>query len=410
MENRKDIVVLRDLAKRYAEVCNKDLQDERRELWRKHNSLTRTRPLVYVRWFAARSEITDPQLECEDPFFRGHESTLRHNLFQDTLSDDFILEPWIIQEATRVTPPGGLWGPKIEHIPSTEHRGAWMFDPPIKELDDVSKLVVPRHVIDEEATERNAARLHDAIGDIITINIDRAPAWSKWRADISTDLAHLRGLEQMMWDMVDNPQWLHGLLAFMRDGILAAQAEAEAAGDWHLCDHQNQAMPYAQELPDPQADGGSVTRGQLWTFVASQETTEVSPAMFDEFMVSYQAPIAEKFGLTAYGCCEDLTRKIDVLRKISNLRRIAVAPRADVRRCAEQIGDDYVLSWRPSPAEHVCCGFDPDYVRRAVHEALEVSKGCHVDITLKDIETVEHQPERLREWARIVREVADEYS
>jgi hypothetical protein len=58
----------------------------------------------------------------------------------------------------------------------------------------------------------------------------------------------------------------------------------------------------------------------------------------------------------------------------------------------------------------VCCGYDPDYVRRTVREAMEICRGCIVDITLKDVETVEFQPERLREWTRVVREVVDEYA
>jgi len=169
-------------------------------------------------------------------------------------------------------------------------------------------------------------------------------------------------------------------------------------------------MSYARDLADPSASDESVSRKQLWVFCASQELTLVSPAMHDEFMLRYQLPIIEKFGLSAYGCCEDLTQKIDMLRKVPNLRRIAVTPRADVRRSAEQIGTDYVFSWRPNPADMVCCGFDPGHVRKVVRDAMEACRGCHVDITLKDVQTVEHRPERLREWVRIVREVTDNYA
>ena len=132
--------------------------------------------------------------------------------------------------------------------------------------------------------------------------------------------------------------------------------------------------------------------------------------MHEEFMLRYQLPIMAKFGLSAYGCCEDLTKKIDLLRKIPNLRRIAVAPRADVPRCAEQIGADYVLSYRPNPAEMVCCGYDADHVRRTLRADLAACKGCIVDITLKDVETVEGQPERLHAWTTIAREVAEDFA
>jgi hypothetical protein len=207
-----------------------------------------------------------------------------------------------------------------------------------------------------------------------------------------------------MYDMMDRPEWLHRLLAFMRDGILKAHAEAEAAGDWRLADHQNQSMPYSRELADPQANSESVTRKDLWGYCAAQELTLVSPAMHEEFMLQYQRPILERFGLSAYGCCEDLTHKIDMVRSIENLRRIAVTPRADVKKSAEQIGEDYVISWRPNPAETVCCGFDESRVRTLIREGLAACRGLHVDITLKDIQTVEGDVDRFRQFIRVVRE------
>ncbi len=410
MSNDKDVQILRDLAKQYSDIASKEIQDERRELWRKHNSLERTRPLIYVRWLAAWREAAESNLECEDPFYRGHENFFRQMIFQDTIGDDHIIEPWITQQASRVTPPNGVWGVRVGHIPSTEPGGSWMFDPPIKELEDIDKLVEPHHIVSEEATARNVARLQDAVGDIIVVNVDRAPVYRIWHGDLSTDLARLRGLEQAMWDMCDNPEWLHRLLGFMSDGVLTTHNEAEEAGDWHLADHTNQAMTYAMELSDPQANGESVKRDQLWGYFAAQEMTEVSPAMHDEFILRHQMPIMEKFGLVAYGCCEDLTQKIDYLRNIPNLRRIAVAPRADVRKCAEQIQRDYVFSWRPNPSEMICCGFDPDLIRKVVKDAMEASKGCHVDITLKDVQTVEYHPENLKEWVKIVRDISDEYA
>ena len=150
-----------------------------------------------------------------------------------------------------------------------------MFDPPLKTEADLDKLIPPQHRIDEAATARDLARLSEAIGDILTVTLSRAPQYWRWGADISTDLARLRGLEQFMWDMVDRPAWLHRLLGFMRDGVMRAQDQAEAAGDLRLCDHENQAMPYALDLADPAADGRAVRRGELWTFCASQETTLV---------------------------------------------------------------------------------------------------------------------------------------
>jgi len=123
MSTASDVSILRDLAKRYAAIAAKPVQDERRELWRRHNSLQRTRPLIYVRWLAAWHEAAESRLQCQDPFFQGHERFLRQMLFQDTLDDDYIIEPWIAVRASAVRPPEGLWGLPIRHSAKTDPRG-----------------------------------------------------------------------------------------------------------------------------------------------------------------------------------------------------------------------------------------------------------------------------------------------
>ncbi len=409
-ENAHDIAIIRDLAKRYAEIAARPIQDERRDLWRRHNSLQRTRPLIYMRWFAAWNEHPESKLQCEDPFWQSHERFLRMHIVQDWIEDDYIVEPWIPQRASVKLPEHGRWGVPYNRIRPAEPGGAWLYDPPLKRLEDIGKLASPRHVIDEEATARNVARLTDAIGDILTVAVDRTPAYWGFTGDISTDIAYIRGLEQLMWDMSDNPEWLHRLLAHMRDGVLSVHAEAEAAGDLSLVSHINQAQPYALELPDPAPNSGPVMRKDLWQFCAAQEFAQISPAMHDEFMFQYQIPILQHFGLVAYGCCEDLTDKIDMVRQLPNLRRIAVVPMADVARSAELIGTDYVFSWRPNPADVMCCGFDRDRIRRIIRDGMEAAKDCIVDITLKDVQTIEHEPWRLREWVRIVRDITDDYA
>lgn len=404
MNPSQDHVILRDLGRQYLAICQKPDQARRRAAWRRQNSLKGDRPLIYVRAFAWK-EMPYSQCQCADPFFRYYENILRSRLFWDTLNDDSIFEPWITVPA--VYRHEG-WGVPVERHYSDEPRGSFKIDYPLKTLDDIEKLQPPRHEINEEQTAGNVRRLQETIGDIITINGDRAPAYWIWQCDISSYLGFLRGIEHIMLDMTENPEWLHRLVKFMSDGILRTHDQAEAAGDWGLCNHYNQAMPYAEELEDPAPNVRGVRRNQLWAFMAAQEFTGVSPAMHNEFLLQYQLPILKKFGLAAYGCCEDLTHKIDILRQIPNLRRIAVSPFANVARCTEQIGRDYVLSYRPSPTDMVGYGFDPERIRRILKRDLQACRQCHVDITLKDVETVQGDPDRVRQWVALTRTVIDE--
>ncbi len=402
--NTHDKIILRELAKQYSEICTQPIQDERRTLWRQHNSLKVTRPLIYVRAFAW-TEMPESECLCEDPFARQYEDFFRRHLFWNTLNDDSIFEPWVTIQARRIC---NGWGIAGQRQFGDEPGGSFKMDYPIKDLSDIEKLRTPWHEIDEAGTSEDVWRLSGVIGDIITIDVDRGPAYRMWTGDISTDLGYLRGIEHFMMDMMDNPEWLHHLVKFMSDGILKTHEEAEAAGDWGLGAHQNQAMPYAEELKNPAANVNGVKRSQLWGYMAAQELTAVSPAMHNEFMLQHQLPILKTFGLVAYGCCEDLTNKIDMLRQIPNLRRIAVSPFANVARCAEQIGQDYVLSYRPSPADMVSYGFDQARIRSILKRDLEACRGGHVDITLKDVETVEKDPGRIKKWVTLTREVTGE--
>ena len=399
-----DTTILRDLAQRYIEVCSDPVQDERRELWRRQNSLQGERPLIYVRAFAWR-EMPDAAGQCADPFFRQYEDFLRHQLFWHSIGDDSIFEPWVTVPATYVCTGWGVTTPRRY---SDQPTGAFKVAYPLRDRADIEQLRVPWHEIDEAATAAQVERLQEAIGDIITVNVDRGPAYRMWTGDISTDLGYLRGIEHFMLDMGDHPSWLQRLAQFLSDGVLKTHEEAEQAGDWGLCAHQNQAMPYAHELADPAANANGVPRSQLWAYMAAQEFTGVSPAMHDEFLLQYQLPILGKFGLVAYGCCEDLTAKIGMLRQIPNLRRIGVSPFADVAECAEQIGREYVLSYRPSPADMVSYDFNPDRIRSILKRDLLASRDCFVDITLKDVETVQGDPTRAHRWVAITRRVIDE--
>ncbi|MCX7048359.1 MAG: hypothetical protein NTX50_23100 [Candidatus Sumerlaeota bacterium] len=399
-----DLLILRDLAKQYTEICAAPEQQTRRGLWRRHNSLKPTRPLIYARAFAW-AEMPDSRCQCEDAFFRHCENFFRYHLFWNSLNDDSIFEPWVTVAAEHRCQG---WGVEIHRRRSNAPGGSFKVDYPVKQLDDATRLRLPYHEIDEERTAEKAKRLQDAIGGIITINVDRGPAYRMWTGDISSDLGYLRGIENIMTDMMENPEWLHRLVKFMSDGILHTHEQAEAAGDWSLCAHQNQAMAYAEELQDPAANVNGVKRRQLWGYMAAQEFTAVSPAMHEEFLLQYQLPILKEFGLAAYGCCENLTHKISMLRQIPNLRRIAVSPFADVAECAHQIGQDYVVSYRPSPADMVGYGFNPDRIRKILRRDLTACRDCHVDITLKDVETVQSDPARARRWVALTREVIDE--
>lgn len=399
---------LRDLACRVNEIAQSDVMNQRRALWRRQNSFHSDRPPIYVRAFAVDEWFDKSTLKCEDPMLRGYEYQLRQSIWRSAIGDDYIVEPWVEMDASYVMANGERWGVPVSLGEKPVNGGAAAFKPVLLE-EDFSCLRTSPYRVDEEKTALRSEKLSDALGGALPVFVSRQGPYSMWSGDISTDLAKLRGLEQIMWDVYDNPDWLHSLLAFMRDSILKGHAEAETAGGFSLADHQNQCMPYSEELEDPNPAVTGVSRRRLWRFLAAQEFTGFSPAMFWEFILEYQQPILEAFGLTAYGCCENLTGVIPYLRRIKNLRRIAVSPFANAQRCAELIGPDYILSWRPSPSLMLATGLNEELVRKHMREHFACFKlnGNRFDITLKDVETVSNRPENVRRWVEIVREEID---
>jgi len=69
-----------------------------------------------------------------------------------------------------------------------------------------------------------------------------------------------------------------------------------------------------------------------------------------------------------------------------------------------------VLSRKPNPAILAEDDWQPERARQEMVEFLEVARGCHVELIMKDISTVRYQPQRLWEWATIAMEVAEEYA
>jgi hypothetical protein len=412
-----------ELAHKVKEIAEKSIQTERRENWRKLNSLKMVRPMVNVNYFMWWQEVFDDAstLKCIHPAARVAERDMLELIFHDRIGDDTVIEPWITMKCVYGapyinTPDAGddhfalnAWGLEFKRTQMTQAGGSWSFLPTIEELSDFEKMQKPFHIIDEAATAQNYNYVNDAIGEIIGVVVDRGPMIRTYSGSLLHDLCKLRGYEQLLMDIYENPEWLHKVLSFMEVGVRDLHEECEKAGDLRLVNTFNQTMTYCEELPDPSCDTKSVKRKQLWHFFEGQEFDCVSPKDTEEFCIAYHKRMAREYGMIAYGCCEDLTKKIPYLKQIPNLRVIAVAPWANVAECAEQIGSDYVMSYRPNPSEVISTGFDADYVKKILSSGLKEAKGCNVEINLKDVKTIRKDINAMEEWVKIALEAAQEH-
>ena len=54
--------------------------------------------------------------------------------------------------------------------------------------------------------------------------------------------------------------------------------------------------------------------------------------------------------------------------------------------------------------------WDPDKARDELRRALETTKGCVVEVIMKDVSTVRNEPQRLCAWAEMARDITDEFA
>jgi len=400
--------ILRDLAKELAELAARPVQAERVKLWKAHNSLKPVRPMILIFPEGSWEELCpSSQAKCESPLLKGYEMSMRRQIYEQShFACDNVL-PACLEVGKKIWNSG--WGIEAKWHYSEMQRGARSFDPVIKDASDLKKLKKPEVFCDEEGSRKEFELLSGILGDIVPVRL-------RGVRHISFHLMNLysswRGLEETMMDMYAEPAMLHDAMAFLEEGHRGIVQQYERLNLLDLNNdnsyHSSGGNGWTDELPAPGFDPSRVRTKDLWASAEAQELALVSPEMHREFSLDYEKRLLAPFGLTGYGCCEDLTKKMDDVLSIPNIRRISVSPFANASACAEKIGSKAIVSWKPQPA-HLVGDFDAKLVESYLKKAIDACRanGCATEIILKDTHTCESRPERFDEWSRICRKVVE---
>jgi len=410
--SQRDRDILRRLAERQAAIATLPVHQERAELWRRLNQLEPTRPLVWINEIPWHEMDVNGELrlQAEDPWAREQETILRRTLYQwdhmpcDMVVNDYLMAPMAIYST-------GLGIDEDVDIAVTDEANdvvSRRFRRQIIDPEDIQKIRAPVVTHDEAETNVRLALMRDVFGDVIELR----PVGIKGRWFAPWDeLIRWWGVEDAMLDLVDRPQMVNDCMVHLLDCYLHELDQWETL-NLLTCNNDNTRVgsggyAYTDELPGDAYDPMHVRASDLWGSSTSQIFSAVSPDMHWEFGLQHEMRWLKRFGLTYYGCCEPLDRKMQILRRIPNLRKVSMSPWVDLERGARELGTDYVFSYKPSPA---CLAEDhwrPDRVRNELRDALERMRGCRVEIIMKDISTVRYQPQRLWEWARIAMELTE---
>jgi len=415
MPTQKDIDILRGLAARRIEIADDPVNRERREAWYNLDSGDGDRPMILAEPFGIRdpnSPASTITFECEGEWARGIEASFRNEIYQfEVLQDDHVVEPyWNVNWHAGFASGYGVdvaW----HNSDNAGILGARRWDPALKDIErDFDKLQHRTFKLDREGTFAARERMEKLFGDVLPV---RLRGGYYWTMGLTMDLAVLVGMEEMMVAMYDKPEALHRIMAFLRDDFMAFNEWLEKEGLFNLNNENDYigsgSLGYTRDLPQSDLKDGDPPRMKdLWVLSESQETVGVGPEQFEEFIFPYQVSIAEKFGKCYYGCCEPVHTRIDVLKKFPNLARVSVSPWADEEIMARELGRDCVFSRKPKPTLISTDTFDEDAIRADIRHTLQVAGDCRVEFIMKDVHTLNNEPERLPRWVQLTRETIDE--
>ena len=411
--NEHDRAVLRELAKTQLEYANMEINKKRMQIWYKHNALEWEVPLVHLDAWGLYAQLVDPKLVCEGTFAR---------LVEREIYKNFINQAWFDDD--RVTPDCFGWNYDtdfkafdmdirqefITGKAEQEDSGLAMhFIPVLEDLyEEMDKLKPSTFWVDKATSEKKVEVIRDAIGDILPVYMKMDCLYS-----VPTQkIVHLMGMENMMLNIAENPDEYKIMMDRLADDFVAYFKMLEAEGmifptakyEW-----VGQAtFAYNHELPDTkEVDGHPLTTKDVWGFMDSQETLCINPKTFEELIFPCYWKIGNLFGMLSYGCCEPVDKIWDsCISKFKNLRKVSISPWCDEEFMGERLRGTNVIYHRKPAATLLGVDepLDEDAVREHIRKSLYAARGCHMEITQRDIYTLGGDPEKGRRFVQIIRE------
>ncbi|MEA4889394.1 MAG: hypothetical protein VB070_08015 [Clostridiaceae bacterium] len=400
--------VLRDLAAQYAAMAALPAQQEKKALWQALTNLKMIRPMVAI------DQI--PWHECSDsslhlavgqPYWRGIEQEFRRKLFQwRYFPADMVADP--VLPVAKAFSDSGFGIKTQEDIVSLDPQNSVVghaYYNQIKSEQDLIKLQVPEVRLDREETERREQEAHQLFDGILPVRMcGFTPSFALWDR-----LAEWMGPESILYDLADRPEFIHAIMERFTNAALGYVDRLEELG---LLDAESNTIHcsynYNDQLPAAGYNPQKPRASDCWTMGMAQIFSAVSPAMHEEFEIRYVGRIFERFGLVYYGCCEPLHDRIEYIRQLPHVRKISCSPWCHVGVAAAKIGQDYVLSRKPSPAFLATDQVDWAAVENDLRTTryLCAEYGTPLEYILKDVSTIRYQPQRLTDWSKLALDVA----
>ena len=405
MLNTNEAAVLRELAKQYADIASLPVQAEKRNLWLKLNSLNMERPMLLIDQIPWNEMDVDGFLNCQvqDPYWRSVEWEMRTTIYKwRHMPADMVVNPYLCLPRPIRNTGWGLSIKTTEHIilEANATASSSVFDNQIQDMDDLEKISMPRITLDTQREEEIIRQARELFDDVIEFRM----TGQCMHLGIWDTISQWMGVTNCYIELMDQPEMIHALMEKLTQGLISMihQLNELEAFDIHsnLC-HCSQT--FLHDMPKKDDRGLS---GNAWAFGLAQLFTAVSPAITDEFEVAYMKRVFPYFGAIYYGCCDRLDDRMHVIEKLPKIRKLSCSPWSVRENFADSMPSYCVMSNKPNPAFLASGKLDEQLVRDDIRRTIAAAKAHNrsLELILKDISTVSHNPACLWRWQEIAME------
>ena len=393
---------IRDLAKRKREMAETPRMREIVRLWTAHNDGHSERPMIHFEMGTVGDAGFQYQCRCVSDDARSVEWGLGNSMQNQVMvGDDFPVTPdWYVSNGSGMT----LFGLQPHRTRPKTGGVGFHIDPVIEDLDSLDPFVPSPMWFDEDGVRRGTEYYGDLFGDILEIK----PGMSALYCCPTNNLVQLMSMENLFVSMYDNPDNFKEMMRRLADDYCRYYTELERRGMPTPCCGNNWVCQGTFAFSDQMKKEGPITLGDVWGFMDSQETVNVSPEMFDEFIFPAYERISSLFGRLSYGCCEPVHPFWETsISRLKNLRKISISPWCDEEYMGERLrGSGIVYQRKPSPLfiGGTDRDLDEDGFRAHVRKTMRAARGCLLEFTFRDTYTLNGNLGKPRRAVEIVRE------
>ena len=205
--------VIGELSRQYLEIANQEVNLERKQRLTKVNDLAKgLRPGVWIDEIPWHEMDIDGklQLHCQDPFARNMEWFFRTTLFRwEYFQADMVVEKYYpIYKSYSSTGNGMQIHEETKATDAENNIVSHAYEDSLKTEEDLAKLHEPIITPHPERDQKNAELADELLNGILPVRLLGTPVYyAPW-----DDISMLRGVEPILYDMVDRPEFLHRIM------------------------------------------------------------------------------------------------------------------------------------------------------------------------------------------------------